>query len=63
MRSVVNPPQEANDKARQNCQKQPFGHPGLGLCTFTAVDMGLIPGRGTKILHAKQPWPKKKKKI
>ena len=34
----------------------------LGLCTSTAVDMGLIPGRGTKILHAKQPWPKKKKK-
>ena len=26
----------------------------LGLCAFTAGDMGLIPGRGTKILHATQ---------
>ena len=28
----------------------------LGLCTSKAGDMGLVPGWGTKILHAK--WPK-----
>ena len=34
----------------------------LGLSTFTAVDLGSIPGRGTKILRATQRSPKGKKK-
>ena len=32
----------------------------LGLCPSTAEDMGSIPSRETKILHA--TWPKKQKK-
>ena len=32
----------------------------LGLCPSTARDMGSIPSREAKILHA--TWPKKKKK-
>ena len=34
----------------------------LGLCAFAAKSMGLIPGRGTKILHATCAATKKKKK-
>ena len=32
----------------------------LGLCAFTAEDVGSIPGRGTKVLQALQRGKKKK---
>ena len=32
------------------------GNPGLGFLAFIAGAMGLIPGQGNKISHAK--WPK-----
>ena len=34
----------------------------LGLCVSTAGGLGSIPGRGTKIPHARATWPKKKRK-
>ena len=34
----------------------------LGLCALTAKGLGLIPGQGTKILHAMQHEQKKKKR-
>ena len=35
----------------------------LRLCASTAGDAGLIPGQGTKILHALWPGQKKKKDV